>query len=284
MKFFQSKDAASGSEIRIAYQDLGQGRPVVLIHGWPSTSQMWEYQLNTLPEQGLRCITYDRRGFGHSEKPYKGYDYDALTDDLHQLLEHLDLRDAVLVGFSMGGGEVVRYLSKYGTDRVSKAVLVGAVPPFLLKTDDNPDGVPQDFFDDMEKDILNDRMAFLDGFGKKFFGVTEVLGFTAGGGGMSKPLLDYFYFLTTISSSQATIGCMKTWSSTDFRPEMASVTVPTLIIHGDADKNVDIKISSERAAKMIANNEFIVYEGEPHGLFYTAKDRLNKDLLAFCTR
>ena len=284
MKFFQSKDAASGQEVKIAYQDLGQGRPVVLIHGWPSSSQMWEYQLNTLPNHGLRCIAYDRRGFGHSEKPYTGYDYDALAGDLHQLLEHLDLRVAVLVGFSMGGGEVVRYLSHYGTDRVSKAVLIGAVPPFLLKTDNNPDGVPQDFFDDMEQDIRNDRMAFLDGFGKKFFGVTEVLGITTGGGGMSKPLLDYFYFLTTISSPQATIESMKAWATTDFRPEMARVTVPTLIIHGDADKNVDIKISSEKSAKMIPDNEFKIYEGEPHGLFYTAKDRLNKDLTAFCSR
>src|SRR5688500_5984743 len=161
----------SASGVNLFYEDWGTGQPVVLIHGWPLSHEMWEAQLTELPQQGLRCIAYDRRGFGKSSKPWQGYDYDTLADDLKAVLDELDLNDVTLVGFSMGGGEVVRYLSKYGSARVSKAVLLGAVTPFLLKTSDNANGAPQEVFDGMIEKIREDRPAFLADFGKQFFGV-----------------------------------------------------------------------------------------------------------------
>ena len=172
MKLLTTKDAATGEDLQISYKDYGQGRPVVLIHGWPLTKDMWEYQIEDLVNAGLRVVKYDRRGFGKSSKPWNGYDYDSLTDDLHAVMEQLDLRDAVLVGFSMGGGEVARYLSRYGTDRVSKIVLVSSVLPYLAKTNDNPEGVDQSVFAEMMEKMKEDRIAFLDDFGKKFFGVS----------------------------------------------------------------------------------------------------------------
>src|SRR6476620_11958122 len=167
MKYITRNDSNTGEEIQISYKDYGKGRPIVLIHGWPLSKDMWEYQIDDLVNAGLRVIKYDRRGFGKSDKPWNGYDYDTLTEDLHALMESLDLRDAVLVGFSMGGGEVVRYISRYGTDRVSKIVLVSSVLPYLAKANDNPDGVDHSVFAEMMEQMKEDRIAFLDDFGKK---------------------------------------------------------------------------------------------------------------------
>jgi len=264
-----------GSDVNIYYEEAGSGTPVVLIHGWPVSHEMWEYQLNVLPDAGLRCIAYDRRGFGKSDKPGNGYDYDSLAGDLHALIEGLGLQNVVLVGFSMAGGEAVRYCSKYGCNRLSKVVLVSAVTPYMLKTGDNPEGTPQEMFDEFYQMLSDDRPGFLANFGKGFYGVTLL------SQPVSQGILDWQQHLALHGSSRATLQCLRSFSQTDFRPDMAAVTVPTLIIHGDADKTVPIKSSGDKSAQMIPGAVYKVYEGEPHGLFVTAKDRLNNDLIEF---
>lgn len=276
MNYITTKDASTGEEINISYKDYGKGRPVVLIHGWPLSKDMWEYQLNDLVNAGLRVIKYDRRGFGKSSKPWDGYDYDTLTEDLNAVIEQLDLHDAILVGFSMGGGEAVRYLNRYGTDRVSRLVLISSVTPYLAKTNDNPDGVDQSSFAEMMDNMKEDRIGFLDTFGKQFFGVNLL------SHPVSAPLLDYYRMLAAVASPRATQQCALSFANTDFRNDVSAVSIPTLIIHGDSDKTVPIEASSERTAKMIFNSRYLVYEGAPHGLFYTHKERLNEDLISFC--
>lgn len=276
MKFIKTKDATKGEDVQISYKDYGEGRPVVLIHGWPLSKDMWEYQIDDLVNAGLRVVKYDRRGFGKSDKPWNGYDYDTLTDDLHALMEGLDLRDAVLVGFSMGGGEVARYLSRYGTDRVAKIVLVGSILPYLAKTGDNPDGVEQSVFADMMEQMKEDRIAFLDDFGKKFFGVNLI------NKPVSAPLLEYYRNLAAVALPRATQQCAISFANTDFRNDVANINVPTLIIHGDDDQTVPIKASSDRIAGVIPGAQYKIYEGAPHGLFYTHRKQLNQDLIDFC--
>jgi non-heme chloroperoxidase len=277
MKYVSSKEATTGEDIQISYKDYGQGRPVVLIHGWPLSKDMWEYQIDDLVNAGLRVIKYDRRGFGKSDKPWDSYDYDALTDDLHALLEQLDLRDAVLVGFSMGGGEAVRYISRYGTDRVSKLILVSAIGPYLGKTNDNPEGVDPGIFADMVEQIKEDRIAFLDDFGKKFFGVGLM------NKPVSTPLLEYYRALAAVALPRATVQCVLSFGHTDFRQDMQNINLPTLVIHGDSDDIVPKKASSDRTVTLIKNATYKVYEGAPHGLFYTHRQRLNQDLIDFCS-
>jgi pimeloyl-ACP methyl ester carboxylesterase len=276
MKYITSKDTTTGEDVQLSYKDYGQGRPVVLIHGWPLSKDMWEYQIDDLVNAGLRVVKYDRRGFGKSDKPWNGYDYDTLTDDLHALMEQLDLRDAVLVGFSMGGGEVARYVSRYGTERVSKIVLVSSVLPYLAKTGDNPDGVDQSVFADMMEQIKDDRIAFLDDFGKKFFGVSLL------NKPVSAPLLEYYRSLASVALPRATQQCAISFANTDFRADVETINLPTLIIHGDDDQTVPISSSSNRTAKMIKAAQYKIYEGAPHGLFYTHRKRLNQDLIQFC--
>ncbi len=277
MKFIVKQDATTGEELQLSYTDYGAGRPVVLIHGWPLSKEMWEYQVDDLVSAGLRVIAYDRRGFGHSAKPWQGYDYDSLTEDLRDIMDHLDLRDAVLVGFSMGGGEAVRYLSRYGSERVSKLVLVSAVPPFLAKTPNNPEGVDQSVFEEIMANLKEDRIGFLDDFGKKFFGVSLM------NHPVSAPLLDYYRMLASVASPRATQQCAIAFAQTDFRADVQAIRVPTLIIHGDADQTVPIKASSDRTAAMISGSQYLVYEDAPHGLFYTHKEKLNQDLISFIT-
>ena len=261
--------------IRIYYNDYGTGKPVILIHGWPLSNEMWEYQINTLVKNGNRVIAYDRRGFGKSSKPWDGYDYDTLTDDLKALIDELKLEDITLVGFSMGGGEVVRYFSRHGGKGVNKVVLISSVTPYMLKTDTNPFGVSQDTFDEMSEKMKQDRIGFLDDFGKTFFGVSWL------SSGISTSLLNYYTMLCSFASPRATEECAKAFASTDFRKEMHSINVPTLIIHGDADRTVPIEATGEESVRVIANSNLIIYEDAPHGLFYTEKDRLNEDLVAF---
>lgn len=257
------------------YQEAGSGKPVILIHGWPLTSIMWEYQIDHLVQNGFRVITYDRRGFGESCRPWGNYDYDTLTSDLNELITALKLSDVALVGFSMGGGEVVRYFSKFGGKGVTKAVLISSVTPYMLKTEDNPNGVPQETFNGMVTAMKDDRIAFLDDFGKTFFGVKF----------LNKPIseqsLNYYLSVCSQASPHATIECAKSFSSTDFRSEMSAVTIPTLIIHGDKDETVPFKATGEESAKAIKNSKLIVYEGEPHGIWFTQKERLNRDLVEF---
>jgi pimeloyl-ACP methyl ester carboxylesterase len=223
----------------------------------------------------LQGCQYDRRGFGKSDKPWDGYDYDTLTDDLHALMTELDLQNAVLVGFSMGGGEAVRYLSKYGNERVSKIVLISAVTPFLQRSDDNPDGVPEKIFIEMMDQIKEDRNSFLEDFGKKFFGVNVV------SKPVSRAMLEYYCMLGSMASPRATQECAKAFAQTDFRHDIENISVPALIIHGGADKTVPIEASSDRTAKMILDFDYKVYDGAPHGLFYTEKEMLNQDLIYF---
>ena len=275
MSYVKISDRHSDKRVELYYEDWGQGQPVVLIHGWPLSHEMWEYQIGDLVDAGFRVIAYDRRGFGKSSKPYDGYDYDTLTDDLKALLDDLDLQDVTLVGFSMGGGEVVRYFSRHNGERVSKAVLIGSVTPYMLKSDDNPNGVKESVFQEMLAGLKEDRINFLDSFGKLFFGVNLV------NKPLSTPLLEYYRMMGSVASPRATIQCVKSFAYTDFRLEMAAVNVPTLIVHGDADKTVPIEPTGNNSAKMILDNQYIVYEGASHGLFYTERERLNNDLIQF---
>ncbi len=274
MAFFHS-DQSGSDPVNIYYEDLGKGKPVVFIHGWPLSSSMWEYQLTQLPQQGLRCIVYDRRGFGKSDRPFSGYDYDTLAGDLKALLDTLDLKDVTLVGFSMGGGEIAKYFSLYGGVRIVKVVMVSCVVPYMLQTTDNPDGVPQQAFDDMLEAMTADRPTFLEGFNKDFYGVSLV----------SNPVTSAY--LTNASNKAmdaspiATIECAKSFSSTDFRLDVLKIKVPTLVIHGDEDKTVPIKATGEVTAKLIEGAIFKVYEGAPHGLWFTEKSKLNQDLVDF---
>jgi len=275
MEYIINKNSTTGEEVNISYKDYGSGQPVVLIHGWPLSKEMWEYQIEPLVEAGLRVIKYDRRGFGKSSKPWGEYDYNTLTEDLHTIMEELDLRDAVLVGFSMGGGEAVRYLSRYDSSRVSKIVLVSSVTPYMLKTADNPDGVDESVFKEMLDQMSEDRIAFLDNFGKTFFGVNLI------SHPVSAPLLEYYRMLASVAAPRATKQCAIAFAQTDFRQDVQAINVPTLIIHGDADKTVPIDASGARTAKMIPGSQYLVYEGAPHGLFYTHKEKLNQDLISF---
>jgi len=268
---------SSNEPIQIYYEDLGENNPVVFIHGWPLTHAMWEYQLTPMREAGFRCIAYDRRGFGKSEQSLNNYSYDALADDLKCLLDELNLKNVTLVGFSMGGGEVVRYCSKYNCERVSKIILVSSVVPYMLKTDDNPDGVSIEEFQEFDNNIRQDRAGFLQEFAKHFYGVNFI------SRPVSQGILDWTFSLAATASQKATLGCMQSFAQADFRNELASIKVPTLIIHGDSDKTVPVKATSEITAKLIPGAIYKVYDGAPHGLFITDKERLTNDIVSFIT-
>jgi non-heme chloroperoxidase len=265
----------SGKPVELFYEDVGTGAPVVLIHGWPVSQQMWENQIVALASQGFRVISYDRRGFGQSSKPWDGYDYDTLADDLNGLLVSLDLTDVTLVGFSMGGGEVARYMGRHAGKRVSKVAFVSAVTPYLQKGEDNPDGVDRSAFDQMIEGISKDRPAFLETFGKSFFGVSALHH------AASAAVLGWTQSLALPASLKGTLDCVRAFSETDFRDDLKKITVPTLIIHGKDDKTVPMEASGERTAKLIPSATFKAYDGAPHGLYITHKDQLNKDLLEF---
>lgn len=275
MSYIKVNSYRSTTPVKIYYQDVGQGKPVILIHGWPLDNQMWEFQIPALVQAGHRVVAYDRRGFGKSSKPWDGYDYDTLSEDLKILIEQLDLHEVTLVGFSMGGGEVVRYISRYGSDRISRIVLLGAVTPSLKNTFANPHGVDQKVFDEMLSGIEKDRFAFMTEFGKQFFGVSL----------MNKPvsteMLDYYASIAYASSPHAMLECAKAFSQTMFETDVAAVNVPTLIIHGESDKTVPIEATGERTAALIPGSRFIRYADAPHGFFYTEREKLNKDLLEF---
>ncbi|HEV2674389.1 MAG TPA: alpha/beta hydrolase [Aliidongia sp.] len=270
MPFIETDD-----ETTLFYNDWGVGKPVVLIHGWPLNADMWEYQATFLAEQGFRVIAYDRRGFGRSDQPWNGYDYDTLADDLAAILEELALDDVTLVGFSMGGGEVARYLARHGAARVSKAALISAVTPLLVKRPDHEDGVDIGVFDKMIAGLREDRPSFLAGFGKQFFGA-GLLNLS-----ISSEVLAWAQGMAMQGSPKATLDCVRAFSETDFRADMAAFTMPTLIVHGDADATVPIDVAGRAAARLIPTAVLKEYEGAAHGLFFTEKDRLNADLLAF---
>ena len=272
---FIDKFIETAPNVKLYVKDYGNGNPVILIHGWPLSNEMWEYQIENLVANNHRVITYDRRGFGKSSQPWHGYDYNTLTDDLKAIIDKLELTNITLVGYSMGGGEVVRYFSRHGGAHVSKVVLVSSIIPYLAQSDDNPDGRTKEKNEATQLAIKEDRIAFLDDFGKNFFGV----GFL--NNPISAPLLEYYRMLASFASPHATTECAKSFSSTDFRQDVPTINVPALIIHGDADKTVPIKPTGQESAKLLPGAKFIVYEGAPHGLWYTDKDRLNQDLIDF---
>ncbi|ATP56348.1 alpha/beta hydrolase [Pedobacter ginsengisoli] len=269
------KNPENSSSVNIFFEDLGTGKPVVLIHGWPVSHEMWEYQVNTLVNAGYRCIAYDRRGFGQSDRPWHSYDYDTLASDLHEVITALNLTDVTLVGFSMGGGEVVRYLGKYGSSRVSKAVLISSVVPLLSKTEDHEEGVPTEVFDGMIAGLQNDRPAFLAGFGKQFFSVNEQ------NNSVSQEIQNWMHQLAIVASPRATTECVRSFSETNFRTDLSVITIPIMIIHGDDDKIVPINTTSEVTSSLLPNSEYHIIEGASHGVFFTHKDEVNKLLLNF---
>jgi pimeloyl-ACP methyl ester carboxylesterase len=270
MAYLQSKDGT-----RIFYNDWGRGRPVVLVHGWPLSSDMWEYQATALASEGYRVIAYDRRGFGRSDQPWAGYDYDSLADDLAAVLDACRVEQATLVGFSMGGGEVARYMTRHQARHVARVAFVSSVTPFLVKTDDNPNGVDRSVFDAMIEGLEKDRPAFLASFARKFYGDSLIKP------AVSKELLEWTASLAFQGSARATRACVRAFSETDFRADLAALTVPTLIVHGDADATVPIDVSARVAAKLVPGATLAVYEGAPHGLFITAKEQLASDLATF---
>lgn len=261
--------------VELYYEDHGTGRPVVLIHGWPLNGASWEKQTAALLAAGHRVITYDRRGFGRSDQPAHGYDYDTFASDLNQLLTALDLRDAVLVGFSMGTGEVTRYLGTYGSGRIAKAVMIGVVPPFLLKTDDNPDGVDGGVFKGIEEGLAADRFAFMTSFFADFYNV-DVLG----GERISEQAVQASWNVAVGASAKGTLDCVQGWL-TDFRADLPRIDVPTLIIHGDADRTLPVTATAIPLAGSIAGAELRIVPGAPHGLLWTHAAEVNAELLAF---
>jgi non-heme chloroperoxidase len=266
----------NSAPIEIYYEDHGSGQPVVLIHGYPLDGSSWEKQSAVLLDAGKRVITYDRRGFGKSDKPTTGHDYDTYAADLSALVSALDLQDAVLVGFSMGTGEVARYLSRYGSHRVAKAVFIGSLQPFMLKTEDNPSGgMAQTDVDGMLDTIKADRYAFFTGFLQNFYNTDENLGTR-----ISEEALRNSWQLATDISPYTSVWAVATWF-TDWRADIDEIDVPTLIMHGTGDVNVPIDITSRVLAKMLPSATYIEIEGAPHGMLWTHGEEINKALLDF---
>jgi non-heme chloroperoxidase len=268
----------NSAAIEIHYEDHGIGQPVVLIHGYPLNGASWEKQERVLLQGDHRVITYDRRGFGKSSQPTVGYDYDTFAADLSALLEQLDLTDVVLVGFSMGTGEVVRYLSTYGSARVAKAVLMGTIPPFVLKTSDNPEGVGGSVFDDIKAAVIADRPAFFKSFLDNFNNV-DVLGGTR----ISEQGWQNSFIVAVRASPFAAHACVDTWL-TDFRDDLPKINVPTLVIHGDADRILPYSATAARLPGLIKDVEVVTVEGGPHNIAWTHPDEVNDALLAFIAK
>jgi non-heme chloroperoxidase len=268
----------NSAPIEIHYEDHGSGQPVVLIHGYPLNGASWEKQERVLLQAGYRVITYDRRGFGKSSQPTIGYDYDTFAADLNALLDHLNLTDVVLVGFSMGTGEVTRYISTYGSARVAKAVLMGAIPPFLLKTSDNPDGVDGAVFDEIKAAVLADRPAYFKNFLDNFYNV-DVLGGTR----ISDQAWQNSFIVAVGASAHAAHACVDTWL-TDFRADLPKIDVPTLLIHGDADRILPYAVTAARLPALIKDLTLVTVEGGPHNIAWTHPDQVNSALLAFLAK
>lgn len=259
----------------IFYKDWGLGRPVVFSHGWPLNSDAWDPQLFFMASNGFRVIAHDRRGHGRSAQTWDGNDMDHYADDLSDLIEALDLHDALLVGHSTGGGEVVRYLGRHGTARVSQAVLIGAVPPLMLKTAANPGGLPIDVFDEIRHGVLTDRSQFYKDLSAPFFGANRP------GSSVSQGVRDAFWLMSMQVGLKAAYDCIKQFSETDFNEDLKRIDIPMLIIQGDDDQIVPLDDSGRRSVQMVDGAVLKVYEGAPHGLFQTHRDRFNADLVDF---
>lgn len=264
---------------QIYYKDWGQGPAVFFSHGWPLSADMWEQQMIFLGLKGFRVIAHDRRGFGRSSQPWSGYDYDTFADDIALVLADAGVEEVALVGFSMGGGDVARYISRYAAQgkgaRVTKACLTSAVTPFFIKADDNPDGAPPEIFDGIRAGLLADRPQFLADFNALFYGTN------LNPGAVSDGIMTQTLQIALTSGIKGTYDCVGAFSESDFRPDMAAFTMPTLVVHGDGDQVVPIAPTGAAAHALIPHSQFLVYEGAPHALTTTHKDRYNADLLAF---
>jgi non-heme chloroperoxidase len=265
----------NSGNIDLYYEDHGSGKPVVLIHGYPLSGASWEKQVPGLLEAGHRVITYDRRGFGKSSQPTTGYNYDTFAEDLYKVVSHLELRDFSLVGFSMGGGEVARYLGKYGSKGVSKAVFISSVPPFLLKTNDNPEGVDGSVFEGIQKAIVADRYTFFTEFFKNFYNTDVFMGKR-----VSEHVVHASWNLAAGASATASLACVPTWHE-DFRDDLSRVDVPTLVIHGDADRIVPFTAAGMRTAKLIKGARLVTVKEGPHCITWTHAEQVNSALLEF---
>ena len=265
----------NSGNIDLYYEDHGSGKPVVLIHGYPLSGASWEKQTAALLAAGHRVITYDRRGFGKSSQPTSGYNYDTFAEDLHNLVTQLALRDFALVGFSMGGGEVARYMGKYGSKGVSKAVFISSVPPFLLKTPDNPEGVDGSVFEGIQKAVAADRYAFLTEFFKNFYNTDVLLGKP-----VSEAAIQASWNIAATASAMASYACVPTWHE-DFRQDLARVDVPALVIHGDADRIVPISAAGLRTAKLIEGSRLVTVKDGPHCITWTHAEEVNQELVSF---
>jgi pimeloyl-ACP methyl ester carboxylesterase len=268
----------NSTPIDLYYEDHGSGQPVVLIHGYPLDGHSWEKQAAALLEAGYRVITYDRRGFGRSSQPTTGYDYDTFAADLNTVLETLDLNDAVLVGFSMGTGEVGRYLGTYGSARIAKAAFLASLEPFLLKTDDNPGGVDGDVFEGIKQAVTADRYAYFTAFYQDFYNLDENLGTR-----ISEEAVRNSWNVAAAASWYASLACVSTWT-TDFRSDLPKIDVPALILHGTADRILPIEATAEPFRRALPQAEYVVVEGAPHGLLWTHAQEVTEALLAFLAK
>ena len=273
---FLQVGSENSAPVELYYEDHGSGSPVVLIHGWPLSGRSWENQAPTLVDAGYRVVTYDRRGFGSSSQPWGGYAYDTFAADLAALLNQLDLRDAALVGFSMGGGEVARYIGRYGTERVAKVVLAAAVTPYLYQSDDNPEGGLDDAtIQQFQDGVRDDRIAFLDRFTTDFFAAGDRRPL------ISEPSRLYHRDIASFASPKGTLDCITAFGRTDFRDDQFKIDVPTLVLHGDSDTIVPLEVSGKRSHEAIVGSSLVLIEGGPHGLNATHPKELNRALLDF---
>lgn len=267
--------ASNSDTITLSYQDYGSGDPIILIHGWPLHHAAWEAQFAALVEAGHRVIAYDRRGFGASEKTWNGYDYDTLATDLKGLIDTLGLSNVTIAGFSMGGGEVARYIGKFGTDKLKSAMLISAVTPFMQKTDDNPDGLEASVFTGMQEGVTKDRFAFVADWRETF------MSYDNNKENVSQQVLDFLWLMTTFASPKAMLDCISAFGTTDFRDDLKKFDIPTLIIHGRDDQICPIELCGDKAAKLVGNARYEALDGAPHGLNITHQNELNNIMTDF---
>lgn len=275
MDFINTNSRENSKKVSLYYEDYGKGQPIILIHGWPLSHRMWDSQIDILVESGFRVIAYDRRGFGESSKPYGGYNYNTMANDLNDLILALDLKKVILCGFSMGGGEVARYIGKYGTSNVDKAILIGAVTPFLKETKDNKNAVDESIFKEMKEGINKDRAGFFKNFGENFVNFDELRD------NVSLAQVELNWNIAMQASKKATLDCVDAFGLTDFRKDLERFDIPALIIHGDSDQIVPFEVSGKKAHKLIKNSKLQLITNGPHGLMFTHSNELNESILGF---
>jgi len=275
MGYIKTNSKENSNSINLYYEDYGSGQPIVLIHGWPLSHRMWDTQIETLVSEGFRVIAYDRRGFGQSSKPFSGYDYNTMACDLKDLIEQLKLKNVILTGFSMGGGEVARYIGRYGTEDIDKAILISAVTPYLKETNDNPNAVDASVFKGMKDGIANDRAGFFEDFGKNFVNYEKLQD------KVSLAQVHLNWSIAMQASRKATLDCVDAFGLTDFREDLEAFDIPTLVTHGDSDEIVPFEVSGKKAYDMIDNAELKLIKNGPHGLSFTHSEELNEAILDF---